>query len=474
HKNKQTNLKKPCCCSDTIMPKRRLTLHTHKIESVYRIQLKGINCLDTFDYYIWLRILLYTSGDIELNPGPVNVSLDSLNSDSLLNDSEIIRNNFSIVHYNVQSALQKLDILESELSNFDVISFSETWFNTNIKNSDISINNFRLPFRKDRENDTHGGVAVYVKNNIPCLRRPELEILNAESVWIEIRLKNKRLLVGTFYRPPNSDQSVLSNIERSIDLAMDTGIHDIIILGDFNLDMLKIASNRNISNICQQYNLHQIINEPTHFTESSSSLIDIALVSNPESVLLSGVGDPFLGQEIRYHCPIFVVFKFKKGQTASFKRQIWKYQEGDYESLKHKFLDTDWDDFNNDDMDTYACNVTNHILNLSKECIPNKIVNIRQSDPPWMHNELRKLMRQRKRAYDKAKHTHNPQHWQKYKSLRNETTNMLRSSKREYFEKMASKLNNNNTTSRDWWKILKSFIKTSDIPPLKDIKRNLC
>lgn len=439
------------------------------------MKLKGIDRLDTFDYYMWLRVLLYLSGDVEVNPGPINDSSDSRNSsslfsDSMLNESEMVRENFSIVHYNVQSALQKLDILETELSNFDVISFSETWFKKEINNSDIAITNYRQPFRNDRENDPHGGVAVYVKNNIPCMRRTELEILNVESVWIEIRLKYKRLLIGTFYRPPNSDQSVLSNIERSIDLAIDTGISDIIILGDFNLNMLKPVSSRPISNICQQYNLQQIITEPTHFTETSNSLIDLVLVSNPESILLSGVGDPFLGQEIRYHCPIFVVFKYNRNQALSFKRQIWKYQEGDYELLKHMISNTDWETFRNDDIDTYAVNVTDHILNLTKECIPNKTVKIRQSDPPWMHNNLRKLMRQRKRAYDKAKKTNSQQQWQKYKRLRNETTNMLRSSKREYFEKMANKLNTNVTSSRDWWKILKTFItttKSSNIPPMK-------
>ena len=34
----------------------------------------------------------------------------------MLNESEIIRTKFSLVHYNVQSALHKLDILKSKLS----------------------------------------------------------------------------------------------------------------------------------------------------------------------------------------------------------------------------------------------------------------------------------------------------------------------------------------------------------------------
>ena len=162
--------------------------------------------------------------------------------------SDIIKNNFSVIHYNVQSAVQKIDILESELSNFDFIGLSETWFNPNINSSDINISGFRTPFRKDRS-EGHGGVAVYIKNDIPCARRLDLEILNIECIWIEVRLQTKRILIGTFYRPPNSDQTVLSNIENSVGLAVDTGISDIIIQGDFNLDLRKSATARKVDNM---------------------------------------------------------------------------------------------------------------------------------------------------------------------------------------------------------------------------------
>ena len=84
-----------------------------------------------------------------------------------------------------------------------------------------------------------------------------------------------------------------------------------------------------------------MINDSTHFTETSSSLIDIMLVSYPANILFSGVGDPFLNLDIRFHCPAFRVFKFSKSHCTVFKRQIWMYQEGNYESLKQKFSDTD-------------------------------------------------------------------------------------------------------------------------------------
>ena len=45
----------------------------------------------------------------------------------------------------------------------------------------------------------------------------------------------------------------------SIDLARDTDINEINTLGDFNLDMNKAVSSGKITNICRQYDLHQII-----------------------------------------------------------------------------------------------------------------------------------------------------------------------------------------------------------------------
>ena len=58
-------------------------------------------------------------------------------------------------------AAREIDILESELSNFDDISITETWFIPNKTSSNINLNGFGTPL--DRTGDGHGGVAVYVK-----------------------------------------------------------------------------------------------------------------------------------------------------------------------------------------------------------------------------------------------------------------------------------------------------------------------
>ena len=140
-----------------------------------------------------------------------------------------------------------------------------------------------------------------------------------------------------FIVPQNSDSNYFSDIEDSVALAVDTpGISEIIITGDFNLNVLHPQTARKINSICTEFSFYQSISQPTHFTENSSSLIDILLVNNKNYLIVSGVGDPFLNQEIRYHCQIYGIFKFSKPKFVSFTRHIWNYDQGNYDLLRNR------------------------------------------------------------------------------------------------------------------------------------------
>ena len=76
----------------------------------------------------WLLSIMLMSGDVELNPGPPSTSSTSISIDSVLNQFQ----DLSFFHYNVQSILNKLDILTAELSDFDILAFSESWLHANI------------------------------------------------------------------------------------------------------------------------------------------------------------------------------------------------------------------------------------------------------------------------------------------------------------------------------------------------------
>ena len=90
-----------------------------------------------------------------------------------------------------------------------------------------------------------------------------------------------------------------------------------------------------------EYNLKQLITELTHFTETSSSLIDLILVrnnnnnNNNNNVLTSGVADPYMADYTRYYRPVIILLKFTRPHTPSFKRLIWNYKQADYDKLKN-------------------------------------------------------------------------------------------------------------------------------------------
>ena len=150
------------------------------------------------------------------------------------------------MRYNVQSFANKMDFIQLELCNFDVICITESWLDCRTSDADIKIENFKV-FRRDRPGDHHGGICVYVRNNVFFFfskRRHDLELPNIECLWVEISIKNKIQLIGTFYRSPNSTNAILSSIEDSIGLAFETNISNILITGDFNLDIMKVNSSR--------------------------------------------------------------------------------------------------------------------------------------------------------------------------------------------------------------------------------------
>ena len=336
----------PYLCAKHSYSKRTIPGKDYKTNQEYTTFVLG-NFYHMVFSLLMVHLLLLQSGDVHPNPGPSSISSDtsdnlSRSSASSILDSINLSRHLSFVHHNVQSIVPKLDMILAEFFDFDVLAFTETWLNPNITSDDISLISYHQPERKDRVADNHGGVIVYIKDSIHYMRRRDLEPNGVECIWVELTLRQKHVLFGVFYRPPSADALYFSSIEDSIHLAVDTGINDIIITGDFNYNMLNAHTSNKIKSICEQFSLTQTIDNPTRFTEHSLSLIDIILTNNETNMVYSGVGDPFLNQEIRFHCPVFGILNFTKPNFKSYTRHTWSYDRGDYNLLREKAADTNW------------------------------------------------------------------------------------------------------------------------------------
>ena len=69
-----------------------------------------------------------------------------------------------IAHVNINSIRNKTDLLSAELSDYyDIICVSETKLNDTVKTSDLEIDGFRIPLRKDRQINNGGMLMIYIK-----------------------------------------------------------------------------------------------------------------------------------------------------------------------------------------------------------------------------------------------------------------------------------------------------------------------
>ena len=387
-----------------------------------------------FIYLDFISILIRLSNDIHLNPGPPTAP----------------HRDMTICHINSQSLLNKVDLIAVELGKYDVITVSETWLDRTIDNSEIHIPNYQEPIRLDR--DRHGGgVAVYFHKNIPFVERKELYIPNLEVLWAEIVLNGKKVLLGTCYLHPRFNNWDV--VRLAIDQASQI-CPNIILIGDFNQNMLDETKSKHIRDIMNIYNFSQIIDSPTRITQTSSTLIDLALISSSLTCTEKGALDPFCSD----HCPIFMSTSFVQVPKPCYSRKIWSYDRGDYDLFRNTLRESNWN-IDNISIDESVSLFKTNILQAADHAIPNKTAIIRPSDPPWMHNEVRKEIRTRNKMHKTAKSRNDDVSWAVFRTQRNKVNNLVRTSKINYFKKLATSLQQGNLNSKQWWTVTKQFLK---------------
>ena len=101
------------------------------------------------------------------------------------------------------------------------------------------------------------------------------------------------------------------------------------------------------------------------------------------------------------------------------------------------------------DINTYAENFADKLMEFCSLEIPNKVETIRPSAPPWLNSRVRRAIRKRKRALKITKRLNNEEAWRKYKVLRNEFIKLLRTAKHDFKSNLANKLTSGNMSSKD-------------------------
>ena len=147
-------------------------------------------------------------------------------------------------------------------------------------------------------NTKPGGVAIYYKEHLLVIRRNNIYSLN-ESIVLEILANNNCFFTG-LHGSPSQNKDQLDKFCSSFNMLM-SNINDkkplaFITTGEFNARFKNwrcqdiINSQGSIINtLISTSGYHQLMNTPTHMTNTSSSCIDLNFTSNPSLITEFGI-----------------------------------------------------------------------------------------------------------------------------------------------------------------------------------------
>ena len=213
------------------------------------------------------------------------------------------KNHLRILTVNCQRITNKKAELESAIKYIkpDIVSGTESWLNHTIRSSEVFPSEYTV-YRKDRSK-LGGGVFLLIHKDIISSEETELKA-DCETIWARIKLlKNKDLILGTFYMPHRNDRDlnelnkVLSNLANKKDQK------HTVLTGDFNCPDVNWehgfvktgAPERSVQqtaiDITTNANLVQVHTEATR----QKSLLDLVFTSNPSlvrsSITVPGIAD---------------------------------------------------------------------------------------------------------------------------------------------------------------------------------------
>ena len=88
------------------------------------------------------------------------------------------------------------------------------------------------------------------------------------------------------YRPSNTSIELFEKIE--IFQNLDNDGKEVIIVGDLNCDLISVSNyTKRLNDLINVFQMTQLIKEPTRITNTSATLIDVAIVSKPENICRS-------------------------------------------------------------------------------------------------------------------------------------------------------------------------------------------
>ncbi|CAG9113625.1 unnamed protein product [Plutella xylostella] len=351
--------------------------------------------------------------------------------DILIKEFSSLPKNFNACHINAQSIPKHYNELLNTFSSGIVhaVLVSESWLKPTLSSHAYCLPGYVL-VRNDRVGRAGGGVAIYLKSDIPfsvIAQSPSSSNAPAEYLFLEINLGVK-VLLGVSYCPPSNNyfpslEAVLENITPNYS-------HHLI-MGDFNTDVLVPDSRtRKLRSIVDSVNLKILPLSATHHSSTTDTSIDLILTSDDSLIARHG---QYLAPGFSKHDLIFCSYRLripKPKPVVLFQRNFTKL---DAEKLRSDAAQIQWSDMQDlpdvNDKVEFLCT---NIIKLFDTHAPVRPVKLKHRPTPWINDTIRKFMVRRDRAFRRYKMSRTDENWTACKVARNRCNQMCRNAKRRY------------------------------------------
>ena len=334
----------------------------------------------------------------------------------------------------------------------DIILGTETWLTPDVKDAEIFPPEIGYTvFRKDRD-DGYGGVLVAVKHGLTAHEINKQT--RVEAVLVKIKLNSVALTVGSVYRTPSqSTKDQMDEITQFLD-GLDT--NDVLwIGGDFNLPDIDwnhervigrqypASMNNTFIEKMRDLGLSQVV----HTATRNNNTLDLFLTNRP-NLITKCETTPGLSD----HDIVIVDSNLKANKISQSPYVVTIWKKANIAAIKeetHNFSN-DLLNLTNPNVENMWTSINNHLKSMMKKHIPTKLCS-KKFHQPWINTKLKRLSRQKQRAWAKAKASNLPAHWEKYKTLKKETRCENRRAYQTHVKKLVEEDSN-----KDLWKFIKS------------------
>lgn len=181
----------------------------------------------------------------------------------------------------MQSIYNKQHILTSFLDQdtvYHVICISESWLSNN-KLELLNIPGYKIAASYCRKLRSGGGVCILLLETMESVELKEISEMSVEYVMevCAAELPKENYLFVVVYWNRREEVIFYSQLQKLLKyLNKKYCKYNIILGGDFNIDILKNNLNRNnFLNLMTENNFIQHVMKPTHITQTSSTCIDL-------------------------------------------------------------------------------------------------------------------------------------------------------------------------------------------------------